>query len=97
MMSLNTEIPAHNVFTFPDGVTFSSNFDNGNLLKVEQTNKSYDYRIWTTPDNMGLPYQSKHSAWFYFLVTGLPSGCVLRIQIMNTSKNGFQNLIHRST
>lgn len=83
----NTEVPAHNVFTFGD-VTFSSNFDNGNLARAEQTpNKSFDYKIWTAPDNMGMPHQSKHCAWFYFMVTGLPQGCVLRIQIVNTSNH----------
>ena len=79
--------PAHNVFTF-NGVTFSSNFDNGNLLRVEQVpNKPHDFRIWTAPDNTGTSYQSKHCAWFFFVVTGLPQGCVLRIQIVNASNH----------
>lgn len=79
--------PAHNIFNFGD-VTFSSNFDNGNLAKVEQVpNKSFEFRIWTAPDNMGSSYQSKHCAWYYFMVTGLPQGCVLRIQIVNTSNH----------
>jgi hypothetical protein len=85
--SIVTPVPAHNVFTFSDGVIFSSNFDNGNLLRVEQTNKSYDYRVWTAPDNTGQPHQSKHCAWFYFMVTGLPVGCVLKVQIVNTSNH----------
>ena len=38
-------------------------------------------------DNMGSSYQSKHCAWYYFMVTGLPQGCVLRIQIVNTSNH----------
>ena len=85
--SIVTPAPAHNVFTFSDGVIFSSNFDNGNLLRVEETNKSYDYRVWTAPDNTGQPHQSKHCAWFYFMVTGLPVGCVLKVQIVNTSNH----------
>ena len=45
-------IPAHNVFVF-DQVIFSSNLDNGNLAKVEKVpNRSYEYKIWTAPDNM---------------------------------------------
>jgi hypothetical protein len=36
---------------------------------------------------MGTPYQSRHSAWFHFSVTGLPMGCVLRIQVANASSN----------
>ena len=49
-----TKVPAHNVFVF-DQVIFSSNFDNGNLAKVEKIpNRSYEYKIWTAPDNMVL-------------------------------------------
>jgi hypothetical protein len=80
-------IPAHSVFTFDD-IIFSSNFDNGNLGKVERVpNKPYDFKIWTAPDNMGTEYQSKHCAWFHFVVSGLPLGCVLRIQIVNASNH----------
>ena len=79
--------PAHNVFTF-DSVTFSSNFDNGNLARVERVgNKLYEFKIWSAPDNMGTEYQSKHCAWFHFVVTGLPMGCVLRIQVVNASNH----------
>jgi hypothetical protein len=87
MASSKERAPAHNVFNFGP-VTFSSNFDNGNLARAEQVpNKSFDFRIWTAPDNMGSTYQSKHCAWYYFMVTGLPQGCVLRIQIVNTSNH----------
>jgi len=48
----NGKIPAHNVFIF-DQVIFSSNFDNGNLAKVEKVpNRSFEFKIWTAPDNM---------------------------------------------
>lgn len=47
-----TKVPAHNVFAF-EQVIFSSNFDNGNLARVEKIpNRSYEYKIWTAPDNM---------------------------------------------
>ncbi len=83
------DYPAHNVFSFPElGVTFSSKFDNGNLARVERAgNSSSSFRIWTALDNMGTEYQSKHGAWFNFNVTGLPLGCVLRIQIVNASNH----------
>jgi hypothetical protein len=49
----NSKIPAHNIFIFDENIIFSSNFDNGNLAKVERIpNKSYEFRIWTAPDNM---------------------------------------------
>ena len=70
-------------------MTFSSNFDNGNLSRVERAgNSSSNFRIWTALDNQGTEYQSKHGAWFHFCVTGLPMGCVLRIQIVNASPHG---------
>jgi len=77
-------ISAHNVFQIDD-VCFSSNFDSGNLAKVEKVaGKPFDYKIWTAPDNMGSSYQSKHSAWFHFQVSGIPTGSTMRIQFANT-------------
>lgn len=46
------KIPAHNIFIF-DQIIFSSNFDNGNLAKVEKVpNRSFEFKIWSAPDNM---------------------------------------------
>jgi hypothetical protein len=84
----SSSYPAHNVFNFDNGITFSSNFDNGNVARVERlANRPYEFKIWSAPDNMGTSYQSKHCAWFYFVVTGLPLGCVLRIQVVNASNH----------
>jgi hypothetical protein len=78
--SMDLGIVAHNVFDL-EGVIFSSNFDNGNLLRVERGNSttSWDYKVWTAPDNYGTPHQSKHCAWFYFTVSGLPMGATLSL------------------
>ena len=83
------DYPGHNVFAFADlGVTFSSNFDNGNLARVERAGNSVSsFKVWTALDNAGTEYQSKHGAWFNFSVTGLPMGCVLRIQVVNASNH----------
>ena len=81
--------PAHNVFEFDDGVRFSSNFDNGNLARVERSSsRSHEFRIWTSSDCAGEPFQAKNSnAWFHFLITGLPAPTTLRIQIVNASNH----------
>ena len=87
MKHLDNSPPAHNIFTF-DNIVFSSNFDNGNLGRVERVpNRPYEFRVWTAPDNMGTEVQSRHCAWFHFSVSGLPMGCVLRIQLVNASNH----------
>ncbi len=88
VVSAATSIPAHNIFTFDD-VIFSSMFDNGNLGRVEKINNNnstqLEYKIWSASDNMGEVFQSKHTAWFHFVVSGLPQGTLLKIQIGNSS------------
>ena len=83
--------PAHNVFTFANGVTFNSNFDNGNLADVEQGNKSYEYNIWTAPDaaprDAASGSQSKNNAWFHFSVSGLPPSSSIKITVVNASSH----------
>lgn len=78
--------PAHNVFDI-DNVTFSSNFDNGNLLLVEKK-KHMEYMIWSACDNHGTPYETKNCTWFYFTVRGLPKGSTVKIHVMNQQRNG---------
>jgi hypothetical protein len=70
---------SHNIFEI-DSIRFSSNFDNGNLYQVEKiSNKSYEYRIWSAPDNAGSEYETKHCTWFYFTISGLPAGVTLKL------------------
>lgn len=63
-----TFFAAHNSFRFENEIEFSSQFDNGNLAKVEATKSSeysvkgqqyFDFRIWSASDNFGEPLQSK--------------------------------------
>ena len=78
-MNEEKKYPAHNIFEI-DGVTFTSKFDNGNLLSVEKVGrKPHEYQIWSACDNSGTPYESKHCTWFYFTVSGLPQGCTIKI------------------
>jgi len=89
MRSVSTEkVPGHNVFELPSGVIFSSNFDNGNLARVEKSNRSGEYNVWTANDNMGTPVQSSHCAFFHFVVSGLEVGTVLKIRVCNASNHG---------
>ena len=58
--------PAHNSFNFSHNtsqVSFTSNFDNGNLAHVESGSRSFEYNIWTSPDNAGTVHESSHSTW----------------------------------
>ena len=85
----NERFPSQNIFEI-DGVTFSSNFDNGNLAKVEKNvsnGQNHDYKIWVSPDNCGKSYQSKHNAWFHFMISGLPQNCYVRITVENASNH----------
>ena len=88
LVSAVAHIPAHNIFTFDD-VIFSSMFDNGNLGRVDKINNTnstqLEYKIWSASDNMGESFQSKHTAWFHFVVSGLQQGTLLKIQIGNSS------------
>ena len=82
-------LPTQNRFDL-DGVVFSSQFDNGNLsrvMKLSGTGHPYDYKVFVATDNYGTSYASKHNAWFYFSVTGLPKGVSIRITIGNASNH----------
>jgi hypothetical protein len=48
------ELPSQNVFNF-GRVTFSSNFDNGNLARVKKIDLGlpYQYKVWVAVDNEG--------------------------------------------
>lgn len=83
-------LSSQNIFSFEE-ITFSSNFDNGNLYRVERignnsTSSQQEFKIWTANDNMNSSNQSKsNNAWFHFVVTGLSQGQTLRIFVANAS------------
>ena len=54
MAETSDELPSQNVFNF-GCVTFASNFDNGNLARVNKIELGlpYQYKIWVAVDNEG--------------------------------------------
>jgi hypothetical protein len=71
---------SHGTFSF-GGITFSSDFDNGNLRRVVPVGQQQplDFNIWTAPDNAGSEVESNHCSWYYFSVSGLPKNATLKI------------------
>jgi hypothetical protein len=59
------------------GLTFCSDFDNGNLKAIEHTS-GYDFQVWTASDNCGTPHESSHSSWFHFSVASLPKNSTIK-------------------
>lgn len=62
----NGPIPQHSTFTFPD-IHFSSNFDSGNLQKVEKIS-NFHYALWVGPDCCNTLCEKSLRTWFYFSV-----------------------------
>lgn len=87
MSSSGINYPSHNVIVLKDGVTFSSNFDNGNLANCEPSGQGpYNYKLWVAPDNYKSDYKiNKHSGHFHFVVCGIPGGTNLKMTFQNIS------------
>ena len=49
-----------------------SDFDSGNLAKVEKVEKcDNEFNLWTLPDCANTPYENGNRTWFYFSVKGM--------------------------
>jgi cytosolic carboxypeptidase protein 5 len=67
----NGPVPQHSRYSFPeDKVDFSSDFDSGNLNKVERTSLR-NYSLWIGPDCMNTMVENTCKSWFYFKVSVL--------------------------
>ena len=65
----NSPIPQHiRQFFTEDGVEFSSDFDSGNLGRVERSSNR-SYLLWIGPDCMNTQTENTCRSWFYFKVT----------------------------
>lgn len=66
--STRTPITQHSVHCFSEPpTTFSSQFDSGNLGRVEQVSPDV-FALWTVPDCFGSQVESSCRSWFYFSV-----------------------------
>ena len=53
------------------GFYFHSNFDSGNLARVERNDKNEnEFNLWTMPDCANTSFENGNRTWFYFGVKG---------------------------
>lgn len=75
-----------------DNLIFFSNFDSGNLAKVEKCRSNpnnsnvNEFDVWTSPDCANTIYENDYSSWFYFGIRGSVSDSILKINIINMNK-----------
>ena len=84
------------MFTMPDGITFDSRFDSGNLYKIEEnytmlsSKDLREFNIWTASDdpmNSDPRDNSTTTGWFYFSVRNV-AGCPrFKFNVFNMSMN----------
>lgn len=75
--------PNCSLLTEVGGLTFSSRFDSGNLVKA--VFEANEYRLWVGPDCAGTPYETSYTAWFHFSVQGAKKGQTVTLVIMNSN------------
>ncbi|XP_046674489.1 cytosolic carboxypeptidase-like protein 5 isoform X1 [Homalodisca vitripennis] len=81
------------------GFTFISNFDSGNLARVEEVpiNSSessgndagtpdYEFNIWTLPDCAGTEFENGNRTWFYFGMKGGAPFALVKLNMVNLNR-----------
>lgn len=80
-------VPQHRTQRFDlDSVVFTSDFDSGNLGRVEKAAPEV-YHVWTAPDCAETAAEATCRSWFYFQVTA-PKGVMLTIVVKNLNLQG---------
>lgn len=69
------------------GLVFDASFDSGNCARAEQTGAD-EFAVWTAPDCVGSPHETKFRSWFHFAVGGAAPGRVLTLVVHNMNCQG---------
>lgn len=79
-------VPQHRSFSFPNSISFSSDFDSGNLALVEQVSPT-SFHLYTGADCALTLVETSTRTWFYFEVQA-PKDTDLTITIKNLNNQG---------
>src|SRR5574343_1608060 len=80
-------VPQHLTHRFDlDSITFSSDFDSGNMGKVEKAAPDL-FHIWTSPDCANTQAEATCRSWFYFHVQAT-KGPTLTFVVKNLNLQG---------